>query len=89
MVSMELKTWRLAKGLTLDQAGQMLGLSGVNVARAFQRIETGESPADADMAAAIGELTGGAVGADDLNAVRLAWLRENDRAREFNVEPAR
>ena len=50
------------------------------------RIESGELPTDADMVERIVALTGGAVTAADMHAVRLAWLKTN-RPEKFDGAP--
>lgn len=80
---MDFKAWRLSKGLSLADVAGRLGIAGANPSREVQRIETGEARPDADLVQAIGRLTGGAVGADDLMAARLLWLKAAGRARTF------
>jgi hypothetical protein len=41
------------------------------------RLESGELPSDADMVERIAQLTGGAIAAAEMHAVRLAWLKAN------------
>lgn len=78
-----LRTWRQENKLSLNALGEMLGLGGRNRARTIQRIETGESLCDADLARAIEAVTAGAVTPADMHQTRLAWLEDNSRARPF------
>lgn len=80
-----LKTWRTARGKSQGECAAALGMRGG--ARSFQRIETGENAADADMVERIERFTGGAVTAADMHAVRLAWLKAN-RPEKFEVPPS-
>ncbi|NMG39838.1 hypothetical protein GRZ55_11340 [Chelativorans sp. ZYF759] len=72
---MELRHWRLAAGKSQGECAMSLGLDGG--ARSFQRIETGQNKADADLVERIAALTEGAVAAQDMHATRLDWLRAN------------
>lgn len=72
---MELKAWRLDAGKSQGECATALRLEGG--ARSFQRIETGQNKADADLVERIGAMTQGAVGAADMHATRLDWLRLN------------
>ena len=83
----DLRDWRQGQRLSLDKVAGMLGLSGQNPARTIQRVETGESLPDADLAAALTKISDGAVTPVDLHLTRLAWLRESGRARAFGPEP--
>jgi transcriptional regulator with XRE-family HTH domain len=74
-----LKDWRISKNFSQGECAQSLGLAGG--ARSFQRLETGENKADSDMVEKIMALTGGAVTAQDMHDVRLAWLRVNQPER--------
>ena len=78
---MNLKTWRIDQTLTLDSLARELGITGVNPGRTLQRIENGESSADADLIADISKRTQGAVTAVDMQAVRLAYLEKTGRRR--------
>lgn len=78
-----LKTWRLTQEKSQAECALALGLPGG--ARSFQRLESGESNTDADMVERIARLTGGAVTAADMHAVRLAWLKAN-RPEKFGAE---
>ncbi|MCB1424098.1 MAG: hypothetical protein KDJ69_16875 [Nitratireductor sp.] len=71
---MKLDAWRQDMGWTLAQLGAALGFEGRNVGRAAQRVERGEVKADADVVAAIAEVTNGAVTAQDMHETRLDWL---------------
>lgn len=57
--------------------GRALGYTKANPSRFFERIETGEVPADADIVERIAVVTEGAVTAADMHTIRLAWLRKN------------
>lgn len=70
-----LKNWRTSQRKSQGECALALGMRGG--ARSFQRIETGESSADADVVELIAILTDGAVTAADMHEVRLAWLREH------------
>lgn len=70
-----LKEWRINSGMTQAECAKALGLLGG--ARSFQRIEAGETGADADMVERICILTAGAVTPADMHAVRLNWLKAN------------
>lgn len=56
---------------------RMLGISGVNPGGTLARIEAGSRQPDADMVERIAILTDKNVGAADMHAVRLAWLKKN------------
>lgn len=73
--AMNFKDWRIASNRTLAECAEALGIEGGG--RTLQRIETGENRADADMVERILAFTGGEVTAQDMHAVRLAWLKEN------------
>jgi transcriptional regulator with XRE-family HTH domain len=81
---MILRDWRFAEKLSLATAAARLGMGGANPSRTYQRIETGESPVDADLGAAIVEMTCGRVTTEELQAVRLEWLKANGRARAYS-----
>lgn len=83
----DLRSWRQGQSQSLDKLGETLGLGGQNRARTIQRIETGESQADADLAEAIQRVTEGVVTPLDLHTTRLAWLKSNGKARAFGPEP--
>lgn len=70
-----LKLWRTSQGKSQGECALMLGMRGG--ARSFQRIETGESSADADVVERIERMTGLQVTASDMHRIRLAWLREH------------
>ena len=70
-----LKEWRIESGMTQAECAKALGLLGG--ARSFQRIEVGETGADADMVERIRLLTSGAVTPNDMHAIRLDWLKAN------------
>lgn len=74
---MKLRDWRHSRNLSLAELGRMLGLGGVNPARAVQRIETGEQGFDADLAERIAIASQYAVRPQDLHETRLEWLRAN------------
>lgn len=74
---MMLQDWIAREGLTVTAAARRLGIGGVNPGRTLDRIISGERQPDADMVARIELVTDGAVTAQDMHAVRLAWLREN------------
>lgn len=65
----------------MERMAREIGLSGANVARTLQRIETGEALADADIVAAIFFRTGGEVTALDISGSRLEWLQSKGRNR--------
>ena len=77
-----LGTWREQQGFTLKQAGEHFGFGGRNPARTYQRIESGETAADAITAERVVRLTGGVVTVQDLHETRLAWLRARGRSAE-------
>ena len=80
---MSLKSWRTKQDLTLAEAAAKFGLGGPNPARSYQRIETGESRADADLVDVIRKVTGGKVTPADMHETRLEYLRQNDKVRPF------
>jgi hypothetical protein len=80
---MQLRDWRTSNELAQSDCAISLRLEGG--ARSFQRIETGENKADADLVERIIGLTAGAVTADDMHQTRLAWLRAN-RPEKFHAE---
>ena len=82
---MLLKDWRIEAGKRQGECAAALGLDGG--ARSFQRIETGENKADADLVERISDLTAGIVTPADMHVVRLAWLRAN-RPEKFQLEAA-
>jgi hypothetical protein len=69
--------YRSQRALSKADAGRALGYLKANPSRFFERLETGEIPADADMVARIVALTEGAVTAGDMHDIRLAWLKAN------------
>ena len=79
--------YRSEKGLSKADAGRSLGYGKANPSRFFERLETGEIPADADMVERIVALTGGTVTAGDMHAIRLAWLKAN-RPDKFADQPS-
>lgn len=74
---MNLSDWRKSNSATLSQTAAMLGLTGMNPARTLQRVERGERMPSAVMIEAIESATKGAVTAQDLYEVRLAWEKAN------------
>jgi transcriptional regulator with XRE-family HTH domain len=82
---MMLREWRLTKTRSQADCATALGLEGG--ARSYQRIEVGENNTDADMVERIAILTDGAVSAEDMHRVRLAWLRAN-RPEKFAQLPS-
>ncbi|MCG6115072.1 MAG: hypothetical protein MEQ84_07720 [Mesorhizobium sp.] len=72
---MKLKAWRLEEGRSQGECASALRLEGG--ARSFQRIETGQNKADADLVERIAAMTAGRVSAEDMHATRLDWLKEN------------
>lgn len=83
---MQLRDWRIRERLSQAQLGAALGFEAGSQASQVERIENGKIKVDADLIAAIETLTGGAVGAGDMNATRLAWLEANGKARAFRAE---
>lgn len=81
---MILRDWRKKAGRSQSECAEALAMDGG--ARSYQRIETGENKADADLVEKIGAMTGGEVTAADMHEVRLAWLREN-RPERFDGTP--
>lgn len=77
---MNLSDWRKSNSATLSQTAAMLGLTGMNPARTLQRVERGERMPSAVMIEAIESVTQGAVTAQDLYEVRLAWEKANATA---------
>lgn len=71
---MKLKEWRLTHEKTLNECAVLFGIRNL---RTYQRYETGENRADADLVDTIVRITGGSVTAADMHEQRLAWLREN------------
>lgn len=68
-----LKSWAAGSGNSLKWLADRVGVS----VSAMSRWASGESLPDADMVDRIVTLTEGAVTAEDMHAVRLAWLRAN------------
>ena len=71
---MDMKSWRLAEGLSMAKAASLLTLDS---ARAYQRYETGENRPDAHVVERIIQVSGGAITLNDLHHQRLSWLRAN------------
>lgn len=78
---MDLKLWRQTHQKTLFDCAEALGLAN---ARTYQRYETGENRADADIAERICQMTKGAVTIVDLHRMRLQWLKEH-RPEKFSI----
>jgi transcriptional regulator with XRE-family HTH domain len=79
---MKFRDWRLGCKLTRAACARALGIEGRNPSRTMQRIETGETRADAPIVEKIRALTGGMVTAEDMHQQRLAWLTEEVDAPE-------
>lgn len=79
------RTWRIEKGLSIAEAARSLGIGGINPGGTLVRIEIGSRQPDADMVARIEVFTDGRVTAQDMHAVRLAWLRQN-RPEKFSQD---
>ena len=77
---MRIAVWRKRNKWSLARLGEALSIGGSNPGRAAQRIERGEAPVDADMAEAIGKVTGGDVTLQDLHDQRLEWKRRSEAA---------
>lgn len=71
------KTWRNGAGLTLAKVAAECGITGRNPARTYNRYETGEKQAPAEVVAAVDRVSGGKVRAASFQAVRMAWLEAN------------
>lgn len=72
---MKLRDWRLSKNLTLKDAAELFEVgAGKNPSRSMQRVENGEVPVDAPLAARIVERTDGSVGLQDLHDMRREFL---------------
>lgn len=84
--TMRLRDWRIVHGKSQGECAVALGLCGG--ARSFQRIETGENKADADMVERIEALTDGAVTASEMHSVRLEWLKANRPDKFLSVSEA-
>lgn len=84
---MQLADWRKANSLSCADVAKGLGLDGERDSASVWNWETGRSRPDADVIERIREFTKGEVTADDMHAVRLAWLREN-RPEKFEAEAA-
>lgn len=69
--------FRETKKLSRAECGRLLGYEKANPSRFYERIETGEIAADADMVARIVALTGGDVSASHMHEIRLEWLKAN------------
>ncbi|WP_406871597.1 helix-turn-helix transcriptional regulator [Aminobacter sp. P9b] len=74
---MRLRDWRTHKKLGFAELARALGIEGVNPGGTLARMETGCRQPDADMVERIVRFTDGAVTAEDMHAVRLAWLKAN------------
>lgn len=83
---MDLRKWRTDRKLSQSTCAAALALAGG--ARSFQRIETGENGADADLAERIAAMTGGDVTMSDLHHARLSWLKEH-RPKRFAIPEVR
>jgi len=81
---MKLTQWRLTQTKTLTECAALFGLAS---ARTYQRYETGETRADADLVEVIVRRTAGQVTATDMHATRLDWLKVN-RPEKFIPEAA-
>lgn len=68
-----LRAWRATKSKSLKDVAESLGVNVTTVAR----WELGAMLPDADMVERIERLTGSAVTAADMHAVRLTWLKAN------------
>lgn len=88
---MDMKQWRLAKGLSMAQAASLIALEN---ARAYQRYETGENRPDAHVVERIISASEGMVRFEDLHRQRLQWLKANrpflllDAGADGQAEPA-
>lgn len=82
---MFLSDWISEARLSDAEAARGLGIGGINPGRTLARIIKGERPADADMIHRIELFTNGKVGADDMHAARLAWLRANRPDKVFSL----
>jgi hypothetical protein len=78
-----LVTFREDKNLSRAECGRLLGYEKANPSRFYERIETGEIAADADMVARIVVFTDGVVTAANMHEIRLEWLKTNKPER-FN-----
>lgn len=74
---MNLRDYRLSKGLTRAEMARRLGIEGVNPSGTYVRIEVGSRQADAVMIERIIRLTDRVVSAADMHETRLCWLRSN------------
>lgn len=83
---MRLIQWRSDRKLSQAEAARLLGLGS---ARTFQRYETGEREAGAEVVEAIKIGTDHAVTADDMQATRLEWVRQNGKLRLPAEHPPR
>jgi len=81
---MKLTQWRLTHTKTLTECAALFGLAS---ARTYQRYETGETRADADLVEVITARTMGDVKAADMYNTRLEWLKAN-RPERFSTEAA-
>lgn len=77
-----LREWRTENGISLAWLAERLSVRVSTVSR----WESGAIPTDADVVDRLESLTGGAVRAADMHAVRLAWLKAN-RPEKFH-EPS-
>ena len=75
---MDLKTYRLSKDLTREDAANFLELANESVVR---RYETGERYPRPEIMARIERLTGGEVTASDMLETRRAWEKARERAK--------
>lgn len=71
---MDMKSWRLAGGLSMARAASLLSLDS---ARAYQRYETGENRPDAHVVERIIRVSEGSITLVDLHRQRLQWLAAN------------
>jgi DNA-binding transcriptional regulator YiaG len=84
---MQLVDWRKANNLSCADVARGLDLDGERDSASVWNWETGRSRPDADIIERLRVFSNGQVTADDMHAVRLAWLREN-RPEKFDEAAA-
>lgn len=71
--------WRRLRGCTKEFVAARTPIAGKNPSRTYDRYERGENPCPADVIEAVRQLSGGAVGAEGWQKVRLDYLRKIGR----------
>jgi transcriptional regulator with XRE-family HTH domain len=83
-MSNALRDWREARHLKLKDMAEALGIATVST---YQKYEIGRHAMPAPVVARLERLTGGAVDARAMNAIRIGWLEDPARSRDGAVTP--